>query len=254
MGSEFSGSQFITVARPPAGPWDGIRRLGGGAGGRRRTLNIELPTSNIGQFDEALRRDWDVARGFTWGMWRGHPRSFVTCSRTRWFSHRGAGLDFHQRGFQGFLGCLLVVVGLEVEPDLGRPAEVAFQAQGGIHGEGAPAFHDISLMRRKRSTEHLSHFCQRSGGSGIYAARLSMVTHVCRMLGYLRWLPFILWPAPALRARRSGGSALHPVGRPGLRIPDSVRWRRRRCRSGESWFRFGSVRRRCRRDVQRFRR
>jgi hypothetical protein len=28
------------------------------------------------------------------------------------------------------------------------------------------------------------------------------------------------------------------VGRPGLRIPDSVRWLRRRCRSGESWFHF----------------
>jgi GNAT superfamily N-acetyltransferase len=27
----------------------------------------------------------------------------------------------------------------------------------------------------KRSTEHLWHFCQRSGGSGIYATRLSMV-------------------------------------------------------------------------------
>ena len=28
---------------------------------------------------------------------------------------------------------------------------------------------------RKRSTEHLSHFCQMSGGYGIYATRLSMV-------------------------------------------------------------------------------
>jgi hypothetical protein len=27
----------------------------------------------------------------------------------------------------------------------------------------------------KRSTEHLSHFCQSSGGYGIYATRLSMV-------------------------------------------------------------------------------
>ena len=31
------------------------------------------------------------------------------------------------------------------------------------------------LLVRKRSTEHLSHFCQRSGGYGIYATRLSMV-------------------------------------------------------------------------------
>jgi hypothetical protein len=34
---------------------------------------------------------------------------------------------------------------------------------------------DTLQASRKRSTEHLSHFCQRSGDSGIYATRLSMV-------------------------------------------------------------------------------
>jgi transposase-like protein len=33
---------------------------------------------------------------------------------------------------------------------------------------------DIHPVQGKRSTEHLSHFCQRSGGYGIYATRLSM--------------------------------------------------------------------------------
>jgi L-arabinose isomerase len=34
----------------------------------------------------------------------------------------------------------------------------------------------VALFReRKRSTEHLSHFCQRFGGYGIYATRLSIV-------------------------------------------------------------------------------
>jgi hypothetical protein len=34
---------------------------------------------------------------------------------------------------------------------------------------------DSRLERSKRSTEHLSHFCQRFGGYGIYATRLSIV-------------------------------------------------------------------------------
>jgi nitrate/nitrite transport system ATP-binding protein len=33
----------------------------------------------------------------------------------------------------------------------------------------------VDMVKRKRLTEHLSHFRQRSGGSGIYATRLSMV-------------------------------------------------------------------------------
>jgi hypothetical protein len=33
----------------------------------------------------------------------------------------------------------------------------------------------FAICKGKRLTEHLSHFCQRSGGSGIYATRLSMV-------------------------------------------------------------------------------
>jgi hypothetical protein len=32
-----------------------------------------------------------------------------------------------------------------------------------------------SILQSKRSTEHLLQFCQRSGGSGSYATRLSMV-------------------------------------------------------------------------------
>ena len=35
------------------------------------------------------------------------------------------------------------MVRLEIEPYIGRPTEVAFEAQGGVHGESALAFHDL---------------------------------------------------------------------------------------------------------------
>ena len=44
-------------------------------------------------------------------------------------------MDFRKGGFQRYLGGLLVVVRLEIEPHIGGPAEVAFEAQGGVHGE-----------------------------------------------------------------------------------------------------------------------
>lgn len=44
-------------------------------------------------------------------------------------------MDFSKDGFQGLLGGLLVVVRLEIQPHIGGPAEVAFQAQGRVHGE-----------------------------------------------------------------------------------------------------------------------
>lgn len=53
--------------------------------------------------------------------------------------YRRARLDSGKRGFHGFLGGLLVVVVLEIEPDFGRPAEIPLQPQRGVHGEGAVA-------------------------------------------------------------------------------------------------------------------
>ncbi len=35
------------------------------------------------------------------------------------------------------------MVRLEIEPHIGGPAEVAFEPQGGVHGEGALALHDL---------------------------------------------------------------------------------------------------------------
>jgi hypothetical protein len=59
------------------------------------------------------------------------------------FSQRWAWLNFGKGGFQGHLGGLLIVVGLEIEPHIGWPAEVAFEAQGGVHGEGPLALDDL---------------------------------------------------------------------------------------------------------------
>ena len=52
-------------------------------------------------------------------------------------------LYFCQGGFQSILGDLLVVMVLEVEPNLCGPAEVAFETQGGIDRDGAFAFDDL---------------------------------------------------------------------------------------------------------------
>lgn len=35
------------------------------------------------------------------------------------------------------------MVRLEIEPYIGGPTEVAFEAQGGVHGESSLAFHDL---------------------------------------------------------------------------------------------------------------
>ena len=35
------------------------------------------------------------------------------------------------------------MVGLDIEPHLGRPAEIALKPQGCIHGKGAFALHDL---------------------------------------------------------------------------------------------------------------
>lgn len=48
-----------------------------------------------------------------------------------------------QRILQQLLGGLLVIVGLEVQPDLGGPAEVAFEPQGAIDRERPLALHDF---------------------------------------------------------------------------------------------------------------
>jgi hypothetical protein len=45
-------------------------------------------------------------------------------------------------GFHGFFGGLLIVVGLEIKPNFGRPAEIPFEPQGGVHGKGALALHN----------------------------------------------------------------------------------------------------------------
>ena len=52
-------------------------------------------------------------------------------------------MDSGERGFQGDFGDLLVVVGLEIEPHLGWPSEIAFEAQGGIHGEATLTLDDF---------------------------------------------------------------------------------------------------------------
>ena len=44
-----------------------------------------------------------------------------------------------------------------------------------LRAEVAQLKQTIDALVRKRSTEHLLHFCQSSGGYGIYATRLSMV-------------------------------------------------------------------------------
>jgi len=56
---------------------------------------------------------------------------------------RRAWMNTRERGFQGLLGRLLVVVGLEIEPHPGRPAEIAFEAQRRIDGQRALAFDDF---------------------------------------------------------------------------------------------------------------
>ena len=58
-------------------------------------------------------------------------------------SERRAGMDFRQGGHHGFLGELLVMVRLKIEPDCGRPAEVAFETQGGIDGDRPLALDDL---------------------------------------------------------------------------------------------------------------
>jgi len=58
-------------------------------------------------------------------------------------------LNLREGCFQSFLGGLLVMVGLQVQPHLGWPSEVAFEPEGGIHREGTFAFHDfIDPLRR----------------------------------------------------------------------------------------------------------
>ena len=44
-----------------------------------------------------------------------------------------------------------------------------------LAGDGRILICTHATLRRKRSTEPLSHFCQSSGGYGIYATRLSIV-------------------------------------------------------------------------------
>lgn len=53
-------------------------------------------------------------------------------------SQRWVSLDGSEGGFQSGLGGLLVLMGLEIEPDFGGLAEVALEAQGRVHGERAP--------------------------------------------------------------------------------------------------------------------
>ena len=52
-------------------------------------------------------------------------------------------MNFREGCFQGLLGSLLVMVGLQIQPHLGWPSEVAFEPEGGIHGEGTLTFHDF---------------------------------------------------------------------------------------------------------------
>ena len=61
-----------------------------------------------------------------------------------------------ERGFQGGFGDLLVVVELEIEPHLGWPSEIAFEAQGGVHGETALALDDF-VDPPRRDTDVLGH-------------------------------------------------------------------------------------------------
>jgi len=60
-------------------------------------------------------------------------------------------LDVSQGFRHPFLGELLVVVSLEVEPHLGRPLEILFEAQGGIYRDGTLALHDLIDAARRDS-------------------------------------------------------------------------------------------------------
>ena len=69
---------------------------------------------------------------------------------------RRAGMDCGERGFQGGFGDLLVVVGLEIEPHLGWPSKIAFEAQGGVHGETTLTLDDF-VDSPGRDTDVLGH-------------------------------------------------------------------------------------------------
>lgn len=58
-------------------------------------------------------------------------------------------LNASQQGAHFGLGDLAVIAGLQIQPDLGRPLEVAGEAQGGVRRDGAFALHDfIDAARR----------------------------------------------------------------------------------------------------------
>ena len=64
------------------------------------------------------------AQAFNWMIW-GELQQRVSSGDAGWFSTRRARPNFRQSCLHGFLGKLWVVVGLEIEPDLGGPADVA---------------------------------------------------------------------------------------------------------------------------------
>ncbi len=87
------------------------------------------------------------------------------------------------------LGCfcgLLIVVGLEIEPHFGGPAEVAFEAQGGVHGEGAFAFYDlVDAAGRDADVFGDAVFRKAKGDEEILAENLSgMNGSVCFHVGF----------------------------------------------------------------------
>jgi hypothetical protein len=58
--------------------------------------------------------------------------------------HHIAGHGWIRASVEIRVACdLLVVLGLEIEPHLGWPSEIAFEAQGGIHGEATLTLDDF---------------------------------------------------------------------------------------------------------------
>lgn len=61
-------------------------------------------------------------------------------SRDGWRFH---GADFAHDSFDEFRGVSEVAFGLDVEPETGRLAEVASEAEGGVEGDGAASVDDF---------------------------------------------------------------------------------------------------------------
>ena len=94
-------------------------------------------------------------------------------------------MNSRQRGLQGFFGDLLVVVGLEIQPHVGGPSEVAFEPQGGINSEGALALHDfVDAPGRNADVLGYTLFRESKGNQEILAENLSGMIGGVRFHGF----------------------------------------------------------------------